>query len=365
MNRREILKIAGTAAMGAMIRPDIAQASPTSAKGLPITVAGYDYDRVRAIMDALVGAEGAVVDFHVENIYGLNPSAFGPERKYDVTELGLIPFVTRYINDDFRAYTPIPVFISRTFRHRNVFVHVDSGIEKPEDLRGKRVGTTGYGMSANTWIRGFLLDDYGVKADDMHWIETTQSSDNGRLNTGLAKYYFSDDFPLVLGPPGVDESELILSGGCDALINAITPRVVKEGNSKVRPLFPDARAEEQAYYKRHGVFPIMHVVAIRTDLINKHPWLPKAVFEMYSKAKQKAYSDLESTAVLKVTLPWVTQEFLDTRKLMGENYWHYGIEANRKELERVMRYTHEQGLVKHRLKFEELFHPSTLELMES
>jgi 4,5-dihydroxyphthalate decarboxylase len=108
----------------------------------------------------------------------------------------------------------------------------------------------------------------------------------------------------------------------------------------------------------------MHAVAIRTDSIKANPGLPKTVFKMYSKAKQKAYANLETTTSLKVTLPWVTQEFEDTRKLMGENYWPYGIEANRKELEAVMRYTHEQGLVKHRLEFEELFHPSTLELKE-
>jgi 4,5-dihydroxyphthalate decarboxylase len=108
----------------------------------------------------------------------------------------------------------------------------------------------------------------------------------------------------------------------------------------------------------------MHVVAIRTDVTKANPWLPKAVFEMYSKAKQQAYTDMEGTTSLKVTLPWVTQEFEDTRTLMGENFWPYGIEANRKELELVMRYTYEQGLVKHRLKFEELFHPSTLELRE-
>ena len=109
----------------------------------------------------------------------------------------------------------------------------------------------------------------------------------------------------------------------------------------------------------------MHVVAIRTDSIKANPGLPKAVFEMYSKAKQKAYANLETTTSLKVTLPWVTQEYEDTRSLMGENYWSYGIEANRKELELVMRYTHEQGLVKRRLEFEELFHPSTLELEDN
>ena len=167
------------------------------------------------------------------------------------------------------------------------------------------------------------------------------------------------------GPPGVDESELLLSGGCDALITAITPKAFLDGNPKIKRLFPDFSAAEKDYFKKTGLFPIMHVVAIRTDSIKANPGLPKAVFEMYSKAKQKAYADLETTTSLKVTLPWVTQEFEDTRKLMGKNYWPYGIEANRKELEAVMRYTHEQGLVKRRLKFEELFHPSTLGLLEN
>ena len=244
-------------------------------------------------------------------------------------------------------------------------MHVDSGIEKPEDLRGKRVGTPGYGFSANTWIRGFLLDEYGVKADDMQWIETTESSDGAKLGQELNRHYLPDDFPLVKGPPGIDESELLLSGGCDALITAITPRAFLEGNPKVRRLFPNVRAAEQNYYRKTHLFPIMHAVAIRTDEIEANPWLPKAVFEMYCKAKQKAYSNLATTTALKVTLPWVTQEYEDTQSLMGKNYWPYGVEANRKELELVMRYTLEQGLVKNQLEFEELFHPSTLELEDN
>jgi len=364
MKRREILKLMGAAAIGPLLGPSITRASASSVKGLRIKIAGYNYDRVRAIMDGKAGIEGAEVNFSVEDIYTINRYAFGPERKYEVTEIGLIPFVSKYINDDFRAYTLIPVFIWRIFRHRNVFVHVDAGIEKPEDLRGKRVGTPGYGMSANTWIRGFLLDEYGVKADEMQWIETTKSSDKGALNTDLTKYFFPDDFPIVKGPPGVDESELIINGDCDALITAITPRAFLDGHPKVKRLFPDVRAAEENYYRKTRLFPIMHVVAIRTDLAKANPWLPKAVFEMYSKAKKRAYADLETTTSLKVTLPWVTQEFEDTRKLMGKNYWPHGIEPNRKELELVMRYTHEQGLVKRRLKFEELFHPSTLKLKE-
>jgi len=330
-----------------------------------IKIAGYDYDRVRAIMDGQVGIEGTNVSFNVENIYESSRYAFGPERKYEVTEIGLLPFIKRYINEDFRSYTLIPVFISRIFRHRNIFVHVDSGIQKPEDLRGKRVGTPGYGFSANTWIRGFLLDEYGVKADEMKWIETTESSDGAKLSPKLDRYYLPDDFPLVKGPPGVDESELLLSGDCDALITAITPRAFLEGNPKVKQLFPNVRAAEQDYYRKTRLFPIMHAVAIRTDAIKANPWLPKVVFEMYSKAKQKAYASLETTTSLMVTLPWVTQEFEDTRSLMGKNFWPYGVEANREELERAIRYAHEQGLVKRSIKFEELFHPSTLKLKEN
>ena len=338
---------------------------PKSNGNLSINVAGYNYDRIRAIKDGIVSIEGAEVSFTVENIYDLNSYVFGPEKKYEVTEMGLIPYISQYINNDFRDYTLIPVFISRIFRHRNVFVHVNSGIEKPEDLIGKKIGTPGYGMSANTWIRGFLLDEYGVKADDFQWIQTTKSSDGGTLNSDLGEYFFGDDFPLEIGPEGVDESELLLSGQCDALITAITPKAFLDGNPKIKRLFPDVKAAEIDYYKKTQLFPIMHVVAIRNDVIEEYPWLPKAVFEMYSKAKQKAYADMETTTSLKVTLPWVTQEFEDTRKLMGKNYWKYGIEANRKELEAIMRYVSEQGLVNRQIKFEELFHSSTFKLVEN
>lgn len=366
VNRRDFIKISATGtAVGALGLLGGQVAKAAEADKSQIKIAGYDYDRVRAIIDGQVGIEGADVSFSVEDIYGVSRYAFGPERKYDVTEIGLLPFVRKYINEGFRDYTLIPVFISRIFRHRNVYVHVDSGIEKPEDLRGKKVGTPGYGFSANTWIRGFLLDEYGVKAEDMEWIETTESSDGAKLNQNLDRHYLADDFPLVKGPPGIDESELLLSGGCDALITAITPRAFLEGNPKIRQLFPNVTAAEQDYYRRTGLFPIMHAVAIRSDAIKANPELPKAVFDMYSKAKQKAYADLETTTSLKVTLPWVTQEFESTRELMGKNYWPYGVEDNRKELEFVMRYAYQQGLVKNQIDFEELFDPSTLKLKEN
>ncbi len=325
---------------------------------------------VKGIMNGRASIEGAAVSFHYEDIYSVNRLAFGPEKTYEVSELGLIPYVSKYVNDDFRDYTLIPVFISRIFRHRNIFVHADSGIHKPEDLRGKRVGTPGYGMSANTWIRGFLKDEYGVDADEMDWIETTLSSDKGELSKsswsafddqGKLSYFLPADFPLRQGPPGVDESELLLSGGCDALVTAITPQAFLEGNPKIRRLFPDVKEAEQQYFRKTGLFPIMHVVGVRNDAIKVNPDLPMAVYDMYTRAKQVAYDDLETTTSLKVSLPWVTQEFEETRNLMGADYWRYGISANQEELKRVMRYTHEQGLVKRLMDYRSMFHESTLQ----
>jgi len=253
ISRRNFVKIslsgAVAASMGVSCKRDFRR---EESKKLSIKIAGYAYDRVRAIMDGDVGTKDLNVRFYKEDIYSLNQYAFGAEPKYDVTEIGLIPYINKYINEGFRGYSLIPVFISRTFRHRNIFVRNDSGIKTPEDLRGKRVGTPGYGMSANTWIRGFLLDDYGIKAEEIQWIETQLSSDKGKgknsgwksFGDGNSKYFLPADSPLTEGPAGVDESELLLNGGCDALITAVAPKAFKEGNAMVRCLFSDVRAEE-------------------------------------------------------------------------------------------------------------------------
>ena len=199
INRRDLMitAVAGVAA-GALGVWGSRNNRAAAANKPQVKIAGYAYDRVRAIQDGRLGLDGFNASFHVEDIYGLNENLFGTSRKYEVSETGLIPYITKYANDDFRAYTLVPVFISRIFRHRNIFVRTDRGIEKPEDLRGKRVGTPGYGMSAPTWIRGFLQDLHGVKPEDMHWIETTVSSDGGKLQGDkFGQYLLPADFPLT------------------------------------------------------------------------------------------------------------------------------------------------------------------------
>ena len=165
-------------------------------------------------------------------------------------------------------------------------------------------------MSSHTWVRGFLLDEYGVKADDLNWIETTKSSDGGALNTGFAKYFFGDDFPMTRGPEDVDESELLLTGGCDALVTAITPKAFAEGDPRIRQLFPNVKETEQAYFSREpGCFRSCMSSPSVTDVLTENPWLAKAVFEMYSEAKTIAYKNLQSTTVNRVALPWAAEEF--------------------------------------------------------
>jgi 4,5-dihydroxyphthalate decarboxylase len=242
------------------------------------------------------------------------------------------------------------------------FIQVSSGLETV----GSITWLADCGASSNTWIRGMLQDQYGVAPADMHWIETTKSSDtNGVVDEssgGGSRYQLPDEFPLEFGPPGVDESELLLGGGCDALITAITPKAVLDGNPKIRQLFTAAKSAEQKYFRETGLFPIMHVVAVRRDVAEDKPWLPAEVFRMYSEAKKVAYNNLEATTVLRTSLPWTLDEYEETTQLMGKDYWRYGIDANRKELELVMRYAHEQGLVTKLGNFQDMFLPSTLDL---
>lgn len=198
----------------------------------------------------------------------------------------------------------------------------------------------------------------------MEWIETTESSDGARGSGEMNRHFLSAEFPLIKGPPGVNGSELLVSGGCDALITAITPKTLLEGDPRVRQLFPDAKAAEQSYYRTSGVLPIMHAVAVRTELAEADPKLVTDLFRMYSVAKQRTYASLADTTALRVTLPWVVEEVDATRALMGSNCWSYGIPTNHKTLQTALRYADEQRFTTHRIDRLDLFHSLTHTLTE-
>jgi len=366
VSRRDFLKTASAAGAVSISRVANAASHTKKSSKLPINMAGYDYDRVSALIDGRVDIEGCSTHFEISRIGDMNSHIFSGPQTREVTEIGLHPFMLAYANDSFRDYTLIPVFPLRVFRHKSIFIRTDRGIKKPEDLRGRKIATPGYSSTSLVWIRGIVQDEYGVTPEDVQWVVSSKDS-SAKASGGPSRQenILPEGLSVSAGPPGQDESDLLESGEVDALFHAAEPRAYIEGHPKVARLFPDFRATEHAYFEKTGIFPIMHAVAIRKDVLEQYPWLPRAVFNAYSRAKQLTYDYLSTSAWYKTSLPWVSQELEDTRSLMGKNYWPYGIEANRKALTTLFRYSYEQGLASRELTIEELFHPSSLELTES
>ena len=174
-----------------------------------------------------------------------------------------------------------------------------------------------------------------------------------------------DNLKVTYGTPGKSESDLLVDGEVDALFHAAEPEAFVDGNPLIARLFTDSPAAERAYFAKTQIFPIMHAVAIHTDVAEANPWLPEADFRAYAAAKQHTYQRLRTLGWAMISLPWIAQESESTRELMGENYWPYGVEANRKTLTALVQYSYEQGLTDRTPSLEELFHPSTLELLDT
>ena len=369
LSRRDFIKTAAIAVgtAGAMAGSG---ATPVRAAGKPkhlsLSMAGYNFDRTKALFDGRVKVEGCDTQIKEQGIGDLNTHVFNGPQTLDVTEIGLHPFMLAYANDGFRDYTLLPIFPLRLFRHKSVFIRTDRGIKKPEDLRGKKFATAGYSSTSLTWIRGIFQDEYGLKPEDMQWIVSSKDSsakDAGKVSK--QENIFPKGVAISKGPEGNDESELMASGVVDAIFHAAEPRAYIEGHPKVGRLFPDYRAVERVYFSKTGIFPIMHAVAIKKSLAQKHPWVVEAIFRAYSQAKQLAYKYMANAAWIRDSLPWFGQEFEETRKLMGDNYYSYGIPPNRKALKALFHYSYNQDLCSRELTIEELFEPKSMELVES
>jgi len=367
-SRREFFKTTAltVGAAGALSVYGLPPAQATEKpKGLPISMAGYNFDRTKALFEGRVKVEGCDTQIKEQGIGNLNTHVFSGPKTLDVTEIGLHPYMLAYANDGFRDYSLLPIFPLRLFRHKSVFIRTDRGINKPGDLRGKKIATAGYSSTSLTWIRGIFQDEYGLKPEDMQWIVSQKDSsakDAGKVSKH--ENIFPDGVPISMGPEGKDESDLLADGYVDATFHAAEPRAYVEGHPKVGRLFPDYRSTERAYFAKTDIFPIMHAVAIKKSLAKKNPWVIEAVFKAYSQSKQMAYDYMAKAAWAFDSLPWFGQEFEETRALMGDNYYSYGIKPNRKTLETLFRYSYQQGLCKRELTIEELFEPTSIELTE-
>jgi 4,5-dihydroxyphthalate decarboxylase len=369
LSRRCFLAAGGAAALAVTAGRSRVLAQETGAaqsNRLPITVAGYRYNRVRALADLEIPIEGCDVTFEEDGIGKMNTHAFKGPQTREVTEIGLSPFMLAFCNGGFRDYELLPIPILRMFRHKSIFVRTDRGIKKPTDLRGRKVATVGYSSSGLTWIRGILQQQYGVKPSEIEWIVT--GADSSAKITGGASAWekvLPADLTIQNAPAGKDDSDLLISGEVDAIFHPAEPQAFIDRHPKIDRLFPDHRTVERAYFEETGVFPIMHVVAIRRDAAKANPWLPRAVFDAYCQAKKLDYQEMHKMGSYYSSLPWFGQELRDTRELMGENFYPYGVSGMRKAMETAFRFSYEQGLANRVLKLEEVLHQSSLDFEET
>ncbi|MFL4979126.1 MAG: ABC transporter substrate-binding protein [Xanthobacteraceae bacterium] len=324
---------------------------------VPITIACGNYDRTRAILDGRVKVEGCATTYlplYPEEIFH---RAFRFQ-EFDVSELSFSSYL-RTVAAGMSDYIGIPAFVSRIFRHSGIYIRTDAGIREPADLKGKRVGLPEYQITAVVWMRGMMQHEYGVLPTDIHWRNGGQEQPGRQERTPLKPIPGLD-----LEPLGPDETlvGLLRAGELDALFTARAPSSYLAGEPHIARLFPDTRAAEKAYFKKTGLFPIMHLVGIRKSLVAQYPWLPMSVYKAFCEAKALAMTDLTDVNALMVTLPWLEAETKETMATMGADFWKYGVHENIREIEALSQYAYEQGLVDRKVKIDELFAPSTLDI---
>ncbi len=323
---------------------------------LPITVATWDYDRIRALTDGRVSIEGCDVNYLTMPVEECFERAYF-HGEFEVAEIGFSPYLIA-LSRGVCPYIAVPAFLSRMFRHSAVYIRTDRGISGPADLRGKRIGVPEYQMSAVMWFRGYLQDEFGIAAKDIDWVQ------GGLENPGRREKFplnLPPGFPLASAPDGQTLSGMLAAGALDAVMAARRPSCFVSGHPQVSRLFPDYRAAERDYYRKTGIFPIMHAVGVRRDVHDKHPWLAASIYKAFVQAKRLADAEFAETTALKIGLPWVNAEYDETRALMGDDYWSYGLnEQNRRTLAAMARYSFEQGLAVRSLSVDEMFADSTL-----
>jgi 4,5-dihydroxyphthalate decarboxylase len=322
---------------------------------LRLTMACWNYDRTRALLEDRVPIDGIELNYlnlPVEETF----FRMLRHREFDIAELSLSSY-TVSLGKEHPHFIAIPVFPSRFFRHSCIYIHADSGIREPRDLAGRRIGNPEYQMTAPVWIRGIMSDEYGLPVTSPTYLSGGEEEPGRTEKIALS---LPPEIRTETIPPEKTLSRMIETGEIDALYTARAPSSFGRSD-KVRRLFPDYQAVEQEYYRKTKIFPIMHVVAIRRELYEQHPWVAQSLYKAFLIAQREAYADLHEMGALKTMLPWLVKHVEDTEQIMGREFWPYGLQPNLHGLSTFLRYHHEQGLSKRRLEPKDLFAPETFE----
>lgn len=321
---------------------------------LSLTFGCWDYDRVSALQNGRVKPKG--IDLRFLNMI-VEETFFRMLRskEFDMSEMSMSSYVVSLTRKE-SPFIAIPVFPSRFFRHSCIYINANAGIEKPSDLIGKRIGTPEFQMTAPVWIRGILSEHYDVPVDSVTYVTGGEEEPNRKEKIELD---LPDKFKVEQIEPNKTLSQMLAEGEIDALHTARKPSTF-DGKT-VKRLFPDYLDTERTYWRETGIFPIMHVIVIRQEIYEKNRWIAMNLFQAFKESQQICYDGLRETAALKGMLPWFNAHVEDAIEIMGQDFWPYGLEKNRKTLDTFLRYHHEQGLSPRLVTAEEMFAPETLE----
>jgi 4,5-dihydroxyphthalate decarboxylase len=318
------------------------------ASKLRLTVACGDYEIVRALKDGTVQADG--IELVLLTDMGPRERHWRLARKheFDVCEENVgAYFMAR---DQGEPLTAIPVFMHRRFRHGFVFVNTAAGIRTPKDLIGKRIGGTNFQPASNIWMRGILEEHYGVPHREQTWVVERSEDIAFEPPPGLR-------IEMKTGPKSL--GEMLAEGDLPAMISPTIPTPFARGDKRIARLFPDYKQIEIDYFKATGIFPIMHVTTIKREIVEKYPWVPTNLVKAFEQAKQIAYRRVANPRM--VPLAWVRTAVEEQNDILGPDPWAYGLTPiNRKNLETVLRYTHQQGLIKKSFRLDDLFEDTDL-----
>jgi 4,5-dihydroxyphthalate decarboxylase len=312
-------------------------------KKLQLTLACGDYEIVRPLKEGVVQPDGIELTI----LTGMDSTTrhwrFLRNNEFDVAEVSSSSYIISRDRDmPFRA---IPVFLHRRFRHGFIFINTTKGISKPADLIGRRVGVKSYQVSAILWLRGILEQEYGVPHKSIEWFSELDEDVAFNPPQGLKLTRIPDDKSI---------EKMLAEGEIDALIHPDIIEPILAKDPRVGLLFPDYKKEEMAYYKKTGIFPIMHVMGLKAELAERYPWVAPNLYKAFDAAKAIAMKRMRNPRI--VPLAWYQEALEEQEAVLGPDPWEYGVgAANTKNLETLVGYSHEQGLISRRIPLDELF----------
>lgn len=323
---------------------------------LKITLACWDYDRTRALIDGTVQPEGIDLNYlalPVEEIFW----RMCQYREFDAAEMSMSAYLALRSRKN-PPFIAIPVFPSRFFRHSCIFINANSGIKTPQDVRGKRVGAPEYSMTAIVWHKGIFKDDYGIGPQDVRWFVggLEQPGRKERIDVKFPK-----DITIEQIAPHETLNAMLDRGAIDVLFTARAPSAFMKGSPNIKRLFEDYKKVEMDYYRRTKIFPIMHTVVIKEDIYKAHPWVAMNLYKAFCKAKAICDEAMADSSALKVSLAWLMAELEEEKQFFKGDIWPYGLEPNRHVIETLAKYSYDQGLSERLLTPDELFAENTRE----